>query len=114
MKSWLRWNDKRINKPIRIKHAGWTTTLSNESIPSQDELKTIFNAASPQQRTAIALVAFSGLRLEVLGNYNGTDGLRVDDLEGVQIDGETVTFSQVPAMIRVRTELSKTGPFSLH
>ncbi|MBX8638688.1 MAG: site-specific integrase [Thermoplasmata archaeon] len=109
LKSWLRWNDKRINKPIRIKHAGWTTTLSNESIPSQDELKTIFNAASPQQRTAIALVAFSGLRLEVLGNYNGTDGLRVDDLEGVRIDGETVTFNRVPAMIRVRTELSKTG-----
>ena len=109
LKSWLRWNDKQIKKPIRIRHASWTTTLSNESIPSQDELKAILNVASPQQRTAIALVAFSGLRLEVLGNYNGTGGLRIDDFEEIRIDRETVTFHKVPAMIRVRNELSKTG-----
>ena len=109
LKSWLKWNDVSIKKPIKIRNANLSTTLDSEVIPDQEQLKSILNAATPQQRVAIALVAFSGVRLEVLGNYDGTDGLRLSDFPELQIGDGTVTFTKVPALVRVRRELSKTG-----
>jgi hypothetical protein len=56
-----------------------------------------------------ALMAHSGVRPEVLGNYLGKDGLRVGDLPDLRIKGETVEFNQIPAQVVVRPELSKAG-----
>ena len=109
LKSWLRWNDLEIKRPIKIRNANLTSTLDNEVIPDQEQLRSILNVATLQQKVAIALVAFSGVRLEVLGNYDGSDGLRLSDFPELQIQDETVSFQKVPTLVRIRRELSKTG-----
>jgi hypothetical protein len=49
------------------------------------------------------------VRPEVLGNFNGTDGLRIADLPELRIKGGTVEFEQVPTLVMVRADLSKAG-----
>src|SRR5208337_2984851 len=73
--------------------------------------------APPQTRCAGALVAQAGLRLEVVGNYDGSDGLTIGDLPEIAIgpdagdggSGGQISFSRTPAMIVVRPGLSKAG-----
>jgi len=50
-------------------------------------------------------MAFSGLRPQVLGNYDGSDGLRLSDLLEAKIDNEKklIEFTQIPTLIRVRS-----------
>ena len=58
------------------------------------------------------MLAFSGLRPETLGNYDGSDALRVKDIEGLKIGTDQVEFSIFPAMLKVRqskVQLSKKG-----
>jgi len=86
-----------------------TPTLTKERVPTQDELRRIFLAASSRERVAAALMAHAGLRPETLGNYRGTDGLRLSDLPDVVVKGKTVTFRKLPAIVVVRPELSKSG-----
>lgn len=49
------------------------------------------------------------MRLEVIGNYRGTDGLRIRDLPDLVVDANGASWSQLPAKVVVRPELSKTG-----
>jgi len=54
-------------------------------------------------------MAHAGLRPETLGNYRGTDGLRLADLPDLAVKGKTVSFRKLPALLVVRAELSKSG-----
>jgi len=55
------------------------------------------------------LIATFGGRIEVLGNYDGSDGLRIRDFPEMVIDAaaKKVTFQKVPTMVTVRRPLSK-------
>ena len=108
VRSWLAYNGKAIKRKIKIKGAEQSPTLRNERTPTQAELKRIFGNATVQSRVTCSLMAFSGLRPEVIGNYEGNDGLRISDLPDLEIHGKSVTFKNVPALIVVRPELSKT------
>jgi hypothetical protein len=108
VRSWLAHHGKRVERPIKIRGAERSPTLADQRVPSQDELRAVLLAANPQQRVAVALMAFSGLRPEVLGSYTGKDGLRLADLPDLVVKGERVEFARLPAMIRVRDTLSKT------
>jgi len=44
-----------------------------------------------------------------LGNYTGTDGLRVRDFPEMRIEDGQVVFDKIPTMVIVRPELSKAG-----
>jgi len=79
-----------------------------ERVPTKDELRKILSVADVRARAAIGLMAFFGLRPEVLGNYRGTDGLKVRDIPELEI-GSRVEFVRVPAMVIVRANLSKAG-----
>jgi len=107
VKSWLAFNNKKINGKIKIRGARKTPTLENERTPTQEELRRIFLVSTPRDRVACVLVAHSGLRLETLGNYKGTDGLRVKDFPEMVIENKKVTFSVTPTKVVVREELSK-------
>ena len=109
IKSWLDFNDREVKLKVKIKGADSTPTLRNERVPTQDELKRIFLAGDERMRVACALLAHAGLRLEVLGNYTGDDGLRLEDLPELQLGKKGVRFARVPAMVVVREELSKAG-----
>ncbi len=106
-KSWLLHNGKKLDRPIRVRGAKDTPSLRDERVPTQEELRKILLAGTARIRTAVALVAFSGLRPEVLGNYLGNDGLTLGDFPELKIGKGTVEFATVPTLVRVRPELSK-------
>ncbi len=109
VKSWLAFNGAPLEHPIKVRGAQATPTLETERVPTQDELRRILLAASPRERCAAVLLAHAGLRPEALGNYRGTDGLRIRDLPDLRIKGKTVSFDKLPAQVVVRPELSKSG-----
>jgi len=109
VKSWLSFNMRELKVKIKIRGVDDTPTLRDERVPTQAELKRIFMCADVRGRVACVLLAHSGLRIEALGNYTGTDGLRLRDFPEVRVEGESIVFDKVPTMVVVRRELSKAG-----
>jgi len=107
LKSWLRYNDVRLTRRIKVTNPNATPTIENEQVPSKEELSRIFRASNPRVRTAEALIAFANLRPESLGNHDGSDGLTLRDLPELRIEKGEVIFEKVPTMIIVRPSLSK-------
>ncbi|MEM3646831.1 MAG: hypothetical protein QW334_01615, partial [Thermofilum sp.] len=105
--SWLEFNGRPLGFRVKIRNRGDTPTLVNERVPTREELRRLLLAANVKARVAAVLVAHAGVRLEVIGDYNGLDGLRVGDLPELEIDGVNVVFRNVPTMIIVRRNLSK-------
>jgi len=60
----------------------------------------------------MSLMAFAGLRPQVMGNADASDGLRISDIGDLAIASEGgrqgVSFARMPAMVTVRAQLSKT------
>ena len=76
-----------------------------EKVPLQKELNDIIRNATARGRVSISLMGFSGLRPETIGDYKGTNGLRISDIEG--LDLKKMEFATAPCMISVRENLSK-------
>jgi hypothetical protein len=108
VRSWLRHNGVVITRPIKVRSAQLTPRIASEQTPTQEELRKVLLSADPKTRVACALIAFSGVRPEVLGNFLGDDGLRLRDLPELRIRPEGVEFQTIPTIVRVRAELSKT------
>lgn len=106
LKSWGRFNGEEISLDVNIKGESETPTIVNERVPSKEELARIIRKASSRGRVAISLMAFAGLRPESLGNYEGTDGLRIKDIKELKL-GDTIEFTKTPASISVKSMLSK-------
>src|SRR2546422_1691013 len=107
--SWLDWNGMKLTRKIRIPGAGRRPSLREAHIPSQEELRQVLNVADARARTAIALIAFSGLRPEALGTYLGDDGLRLRDFVEAQVAQNQLICKPVETKIEVPERLSKTG-----
>jgi len=107
VKSWLAHNGIQLKRKIKITGAHETPSLKDERVPTKEELRRIFLSGSKQARTACAIVAHAGLRLQGLGSYTGYDGLRMRDLPELEIRGFEVSFEKIPTMIVVRSALSK-------
>jgi hypothetical protein len=56
---------------VKINDAEDSPTLVNERMPTQEELARIFRVCKLDAKAAIALMAFSGVKPQVLGNYDG-------------------------------------------
>lgn len=85
-------------------------TLEKEKIPEQEQLRKILQNSNVRQRVIISLMAFSGIRPQVLGLADRSDGLCLKDLPELVIEdnGKKVRFAKMPAMVIVRQTLSKT------
>jgi len=105
--SWLVYNDLAPIKNIKIGNKNLRPTLETERVPEKRELKQIFNYARTRGRVSIALIAFSGLRPQVMGNRTGTDGLKLKDLPELRIEDDQVVFDEMSIRLDVRHELSK-------
>ena len=103
--SWLSFNDIDYKIRINIPNENINETTENERVPASDELARILRKATSRGRVSISLMAFSGFRPEVLGSYEGSDGLTLGDIE--DLDVETLEFTVTPARINVRSSLSK-------
>ena len=109
VKSWLAFNDRRVNRPIKIKGARETPTLRDERVPTPEELRTILLSGDQKARVICILLAHSGLRREVLGNHSGTDGLSLRDLPELEIRVGQANLTATVPLVRVRPELSKSN-----
>lgn len=109
VKSWLSFNGIKIPRRIKINGANDTPTLDDKGIFSPEDLKKVLDSADVRGRMAISMVAFSGIRLQSLGNEHGTDGLMLSDIEGLVIDRYGIRFEEVPAKVTVRKTISKKG-----
>ncbi|MFQ5848728.1 MAG: hypothetical protein ACE5IQ_13790, partial [Candidatus Methylomirabilales bacterium] len=107
VRSWLDHHGLEIRRGIKVGKSTTTPTLNNEQIPTREQLRDLVLAASPRGRVIIAFMAFSGLRPGVLGDAQGTDGLCLGDLPELIVEKGRVSFDKIPAVVRVRTELSK-------
>jgi hypothetical protein len=109
LKSWLAHNNRRLSVRIKIKGVDDTPSLRDERVPTAEELRRILLSADSKSRVCCILLAHSGLRTQTLGNYMGTDGLRVRDFPEMRVEDGSVCFDKVPTMVVVRRELSKAG-----
>jgi hypothetical protein len=109
VKSWLAFNDREIKRKIKIKGARDTPSLENERIPTKEELRRIFLAGDEKARATCALVAHSGLRIGVIGDYQGKNGLLLKDFPELKISDGKAWLEKIPTLIKVRKDLSKAG-----
>ncbi len=109
LRSWLSFNYVRLARRIRIKNADIPVTLEDEVIPTRERIQDVLDSAPARERVSISLMAFSGVRPQVLGNHHGEDGLKVRDIPDLETDGNDVSFARTPARITVRPQLSKAG-----
>jgi hypothetical protein len=107
VKSWLRHFDIEIKRKIKIKNIDSTPTLKSERVPEANELAELFSRADLRQGAIMSLIGKSGLRPEVLGNYDATDGLMIKDLPDLAIIQGLAVFTRTPPRIIVRRTLSK-------
>ncbi|WP_236689065.1 site-specific integrase [Acidiplasma aeolicum] len=104
--SWLKFNGIGLQLTVNISWENETPTIVNERVPNKEELSRILRKATSRAKVSISLMAFSGLRPESLGTYEGTDGLRLGDIKELHISDD-ITFDRIPAMVVVKQKLSK-------
>jgi hypothetical protein len=107
VKSWLRHFDVEIKRRIKINEAESTPTLEHERVPNESEISEIFNRASLRTAIEMSLIAKAGLRPQVLGNHDGTDGLVIRDMPEIVIEDGKAMCVSIPPRITVRRTLSK-------
>ena len=73
-KFWLRHFDLETRHKIRVTHTHRTPILEGKRVPNEEELEEVYCQAKTRVMTMISLIAKSGVRLQVLGNHNGTNG----------------------------------------
>ncbi len=82
-------------------------SLSKERVPTQAELGLVLERLSQRGRVIALFLAHSGIRPGVLGAYGGEGGLTLGDLPELET-GQSILIREVPFVIRVPAELSKT------
>ncbi len=109
VKSWLEHYDIEIRRNLKIANQDATPTLANERVPEAAELTELFDRASLRSGATISLIGKAGLRPEVIGSFDASEGLVLKDLPELQIIHGTARFVKIPAKILVRKNLSKAG-----
>ena len=103
IRSWLGHFGLRIDKKIKLPAIDFV----DEVVPTKEELAQILRHCDPRSRVIASLMAFCGLRPESIGNYLGTDGLRIGDLPELKAKSDRVEFDTMPTKVMVRRTLSK-------
>ena len=106
LRSWSRFNGIDVKLDVNIRGENESPTLDNERIPNKEELSRLLRKATARGRVSISIMAYAGLRPESLGNYEGTDGLRLKDIKGLRLS-ENIEFDKIPVMVSVKSLLSK-------
>lgn len=106
-KSWLRHFDIEVKRNIKVRYSDSTPTLEGERVPNREEMIEVFNRAPLRTAAMISLVSKSGLRLQVLGNHDATDGLILSDTPDIVIRDSKAICQKIPCMVAVRKTLSK-------
>ena len=105
--SWRKHNGRLAVTGVNIKGRESTPTLVDEIAPSPGQVRTVLARAPLRDRVTCALMAYSGVRPEVVGNYLGDDGFTLGDFPELDLSGSEPKFRKVPALVVVRESLSK-------
>ncbi len=108
VRSWLEFNGLELKRRIKISNYNLNPSVADERVPTREELARILRHLDRRGKAVAALIGFAGLRIEVVGNYDATDGLMMKDLPELKVQGALVEFEKIPTMVRVRATLSKT------
>lgn len=103
LKSWLRHFGLEIEKQIRLP----ASDDVDEIVPTKEQLSIVLRHADARTRVTTSLMAFSGLRPESIGNFLGSDGLRLDDLPELTMKKREAVIQKTPMIVKVRKTLSK-------
>jgi integrase len=107
VRSWLRFGGVDLPRgSVKVRDAD---RVFEETALSRDQLRSVLHAATGREKVAVALMAMSGVRPMVLGNYLGEDGLRLGDIPDVKVTKGGVTVEKTPIRIVIRRDLSKGG-----
>ncbi|MHB1709771.1 MAG: hypothetical protein ACYCT2_09915 [Thermoplasmataceae archaeon] len=104
---YLKFYNVIVRLGINIKNENRDLNAERERILDKEELSRILRIATLRERVAISLMAYSGLRPEVLGNIDESDGLNIGDLMDLTINKGKAEFRSIQAQIIVRPDLSK-------
>jgi hypothetical protein len=109
VRSWRDFNGLEL-RGVKVGRTTATPTLADEQVPTAEQLRDLLMAATPRGRAVISLLAFSGVQPGVLGNFNGTDGLRLKEFCDLEVAGERLSlrgprppFASVRSSRRSRT-----------
>ena len=80
VKSWLSHNGIEFKRRIKIKGVEDTPTLREMHTLTTNQMRQLFQDSPPETRCICALMAHAGLRPVSVGNYEGTDGLCLGDI----------------------------------
>ncbi len=107
LKSWLENFDVKVVRRLKVSNRNLTPTLEMEKVPETSELAEMFSRADLRTGAIESLLSKAGLRPQVLGNHNATDGLTMNDLPDIAIVQGVAQCLRSPPMIIVRRSLSK-------
>lgn len=106
LQSWLEFHSVEFKRYPKLSSVSGTT-LRSERVPTPEELRRILSGLSTRGRVIALLMAHAGVRPGAIGSYQAENGLRLSDLPELSL-GKTPTFTEIPFLIRVPAELSKT------
>jgi hypothetical protein len=91
---WLEFNEIALPRKVHVEGADESVRYEDEVPPTPDQLKSMLGQADFRARTALSIVAFSGVRLEVLGKRTrkGLDGLKLKNLPEMIIKDDKIEF----------------------
>lgn len=107
IKSYLGWHRRKLGRPLSIPGGSDSPKAEAQTIPDQAKLGKLLAACDQRTSVIAALEAFAGVRPQVIGKYDRSDGLRLGDFPELELEPE-IRFTVTPAVIRVRKEISKT------
>lgn len=106
--SWLDWNGQKLGRKLKISNAGVRVNVNSARIQDQEGFRRVMDAADARGRSALAMLAYAGLRPHVMGNRKGLDGLRFKHFTEAHLTPEGLVFDKVPTRLDIPAHLSKT------
>ena len=106
VRSWLNHFDATLTRKINVAPAGRSLKLEKRA-PTLEEMADIYSHTNRRTGALVALLSGSGIRPQVAGNDNATDGLRLGDLPDIAIRNGRAEILRMPCKVVVRSELSK-------
>ena len=106
LRSYLAYHGVALRR-IKVGDTDAAPTLEGVPPPTKDHVRTALKAADDRGKVVIAFRAWTGVRPEVLGKPDASDGLVLGDLPELQLRNGLATFDKMPTVIIVRSKLSK-------
>jgi len=97
----LEYDGISLVKRIRIPNRHIHPTVTEQTIPTKEQILSYLSHANVRAQAIIALISFLGVRFNVIA------GLKLGDFSELKIENSKIKFEKVPTMLKIRGELSK-------